>query len=57
MLKHVNINDLTSRVHKYYDITIASFFKSLIFKIFMCIRRQNIVLATRFLIVFYKSYF
>ena len=57
MLKHVNINDLTSRVHDYYDITIVSFFKSLIFKVFVCVHRQNVVFATIFLIAFHELYF
>ena len=57
MSKYVNINDLTSRVHDYCDITIAFFFRNLIFRTFMCVRRQNAVFATTFLTAFHESYF
>ena len=57
MSRHVNINDLISCVYNYYDITIAFFFKSLIFKIFEGVCRQNVILATIFLIIFYESCF
>ena len=57
MSRHANINDLTSRVHDYYDITIVPFFKNLIFKTFMCVRRQDVVFATIFLTAFHELYF
>ena len=57
MLKHVNINDLTSRVYNYCNIMIAFFFKSLILKTFMYIHCQDVVPATAFLIAFYESNF
>ena len=57
MSRHVNINDLTLRVYDYCDIIIVSFFKSLIFRIFMCVHRQDVVFATIFLIAFHESYF
>ena len=38
MSKYANINDLTSRVHGYYNITIIAFFKSLIFRVLIRIR-------------------
>ena len=57
MLKHANINNLTSHVHDYCNIIIIFFFRSLIFKAFVYVRHQDVVLATKFLTVFHESYF
>ena len=57
MSRHANINDLTLRVHDYCDITIAFLFKNLIFKILVCVRRQDAVFATIFLTAFHEFYF
>ena len=57
MSRYASTNDLVSRVYDYCNITTIPSFRSLVFKVLMCVRRRSADFAIAFLIVIHELYF